>query len=113
MSAASAGQDLMGLNASSPGMTLWLSSFAWTNPKDDANVTAAAANLALVAGIIASEEGSVTNTTFVYSAYANAKQKPYQGWAGGAVERLQAASKKYDPNGVFQKLVPGGFKVPT
>jgi hypothetical protein len=27
------------------------------------------------------------------------------------VEKMKAAAKKYDPSGVFQKLVPGGFKI--
>jgi hypothetical protein len=27
------------------------------------------------------------------------------------VEKMKAAAKKYDPFGVFQKLVPGGFKI--
>ena len=28
-----------------------------------------------------------------------------------ALEKIKAASKKYDPGQVFQKLVPGGFKL--
>jgi len=27
------------------------------------------------------------------------------------VKKMKAAAKKFDPSGVFQKLVPGGFKI--
>jgi hypothetical protein len=27
------------------------------------------------------------------------------------VKKMKAAAKKYDPLGVFQKFVPGGFKI--
>ena len=29
-----------------------------------------------------------------------------------SVEKMKTAQKKYDPDSVFQRLVPGGFKIP-
>ncbi|KAK8877503.1 FAD-binding protein [Apiospora arundinis] len=47
----------------------------------------------------------------VYANYADNSQSPYKSWGADSVSKLQAASRKYDPEGVFQKRVPGGFKV--
>lgn len=38
-------------------------------------------------------------------------QKPLQNYGEESYDRLNAASEKYDPEGVFQTLVPGGFKL--
>jgi hypothetical protein len=33
------------------------------------------------------------------------------GYGEESVSKLRATSKKYDPEGLFQKAVPGGFKL--
>ena len=37
-------------------------------------------------------------------------QDAFSSYKGGSLDKLKAISKKYDPKGVFQKLVPG-FKL--
>jgi hypothetical protein len=49
---------------------------------------------------------------FIYLNYADISQKVLQSWGKDNIAKLRAASKKYDPNGVFQKQVPGGYKIP-
>ncbi|KAI1195490.1 Glucooligosaccharide oxidase [Nemania serpens] len=49
---------------------------------------------------------------FVYLNYADISQNVYQSWGGNSVAKFRAASKKYDPRGVFQIMVPGGYKIP-
>lgn len=49
---------------------------------------------------------------FQYLNYADTSQHPIASYGPENVARLKAASRKYDHNGVFQKLVPGGFKLP-
>ena len=51
------------------------------------------------------------DTDWLYLNYANKNQDPLAGYGGANVAKLSAASKKYDPDQVFQKRVPGGFKV--
>lgn len=51
--------------------------------------------------------------SYKYLNYAYKTQQPIQGYGAASVAKLQAASKKYDPYQVFQKLVPGGFKLFT
>jgi hypothetical protein len=46
---------------------------------------------------------------FVYLNYAGRRQDPIGSY--GTKDQLRKVSKKYDPNGVFQKQVPGGFKL--
>ncbi|KAH7350324.1 hypothetical protein BKA66DRAFT_516478 [Pyrenochaeta sp. MPI-SDFR-AT-0127] len=46
---------------------------------------------------------------FVYLNYAGRRQDPIGSY--GTKEKLEEVSKKYDSQGVFQKLVPGGHKL--
>ncbi|KAI1172034.1 oxidoreductase FAD-binding protein [Nemania sp. FL0916] len=48
---------------------------------------------------------------FQYLNYADISQDPFTSYGKQNKARLQAASLKYDPSGVFQKRVPGGFKL--
>ncbi|KAI0103999.1 Glucooligosaccharide oxidase [Nemania sp. FL0031] len=49
---------------------------------------------------------------FIYLNYADISQNVYQSWGQNSVAKLRTASKKYDPRGVFQTTVPGGYKIP-
>ena len=48
---------------------------------------------------------------FEYINYAFQDQDPLGSYGPAALAKIKAASKKYDPGQVFQKLVPGGFKL--
>lgn len=52
-----------------------------------------------------------TDDPFLYQNFATAHQKPLCGYGPDNVRFLQDVSARYDPSGVFQTLVPGGFKV--
>ncbi|KAE8370571.1 hypothetical protein BDV27DRAFT_140195 [Aspergillus caelatus] len=49
---------------------------------------------------------------FIYLNYADISQKVLQSWGADKIAKLRAVSKRYDPKGVFQKQVPGGYKIP-
>jgi hypothetical protein len=49
---------------------------------------------------------------FQYLNYAAPSQTPILNYGAESVARLRKVSAKYDPLGVFQKQVPGGFKLP-
>ena len=49
---------------------------------------------------------------FLYMAYANKGQGVIQSYGQTNVQTLREVSAKFDPRGVFQKKVPGGFKIP-
>ncbi len=48
---------------------------------------------------------------FLYSNYALPSQDPIASYGKESQDYLRAVSKRYDPNQVFQMLVPGGFKL--
>lgn len=48
---------------------------------------------------------------YKYLDYAWDFQDPIGSYGGGNVEKLKEVSKKFDPKGLFQKGVPGGFKL--
>jgi hypothetical protein len=48
---------------------------------------------------------------FQYINYADPSQHPIQSYGDENVEQLRRTSRKYDPKGVFQRQVPGGFKL--
>jgi hypothetical protein len=48
---------------------------------------------------------------FLFPNDAFSTQKPLRSYGSVTYARLRAASAKYDPKQVFQKLVPGGFKL--
>ncbi|PWY93673.1 FAD-binding domain-containing protein [Aspergillus sclerotioniger CBS 115572] len=57
----------------------------------------------------AKEKGQAVGFTFMN--YASGFQDPVASYGVENVSRLQGVSRKYDPEGVFQRLVPGGFKL--
>jgi hypothetical protein len=48
---------------------------------------------------------------YLYLDYADTTQDPLAGYGAENVKKMKGAAKKYDPFGVFQHLVPGGFKI--
>ena len=50
---------------------------------------------------------------FVYLNYANQVQDPITSYGRENVAGLKKAAERYDPRGVFQRQVPGGFKLPV
>ena len=47
----------------------------------------------------------------IYLNYANADQDPLASYGEDNLSYLKSVAKKYDPKGIFQTQVPGGFKV--
>lgn len=48
---------------------------------------------------------------FKYGNYCDGSQNPFATYGEENIRRMKAAAAKYDPEGVFQKRVPGGFKL--
>ena len=48
---------------------------------------------------------------FKYLDYANISQDVIGGYGAAAKATLQATSRRYDPQGVFQKQISGGLKL--
>ena len=50
---------------------------------------------------------------YIYMNYGWEGQPVIDGYGEDNKAFLSAVSKKYDPDGIFQRAVPGGFKVPS
>ncbi|KAK4224102.1 hypothetical protein QBC38DRAFT_515700 [Podospora fimiseda] len=48
---------------------------------------------------------------WVYLNYADKSQDPLSSYGKENLEKIRETAKKYDPEGVFQTLCPGGFKI--
>ncbi|KAL4995572.1 hypothetical protein BDV10DRAFT_202865 [Aspergillus recurvatus] len=51
------------------------------------------------------------DSEYIYMNYAAREQNPLRGYGDENLEFIKTVSSKYDPLGVFQRQVPGGFKV--
>lgn len=101
------GQNSMGLKPGAKDKVLITLAATWNN----------AADSEFMEGWLDSMQQSHVNILrqrglfepFVYLNYAGGRQDPIGSY--GTKQQLQKVSKKYDPKGVFQKQVPGGFKL--
>ncbi|RYP42180.1 hypothetical protein DL768_010379 [Monosporascus sp. mg162] len=81
----------------------------WKLPEDDNRIFTAVDNLVAEFRALASEKGLLHRYIFPNYAYQN--DDIIAGYGEESVSKLRETSKKYDPEGIFQKGVPGGFKL--
>ena len=79
----------------------------WKHSKDTAAIEAVA--MKLIDDIDIAARTDDMQTGYIYLNYAHSGQSVFGG--GRRKQWLQEMSKKYDPKGIFQKCVPGGFKL--
>ncbi|KAL9128617.1 MAG: hypothetical protein Q9217_002751, partial [Psora testacea] len=103
------GGNSLGLDATDGPLILSLLSITWTDSADDATVMTAATKLIKQIEDAAKSQGLYH--AFKYLNYANADQAVFDGYGQANKIFLQAISKAYDPHGLFQDHVPGGFKL--
>jgi hypothetical protein len=106
---ASFGGNSLGIDPlDGPLMSILILSF-WQNQEDDEKIHST------FKGVInAVDQDAATRGTAVpykYMNYAAPFQDPIESYGKENKAKLQAASKKYDPEGLFQKGVSGGWKL--
>lgn len=106
---ASTGGNVLGLDRSKDDLINLLVTTGWDLDSDNAKVEAALKKLE--ANTVALEKQKGIFNEFIYLNYAAGWQDPIRGYGKNNVEFLKSVSKQYDPSGVFQKAVPGGFKL--
>ncbi|KAF2123686.1 FAD-binding domain-containing protein [Dothidotthia symphoricarpi CBS 119687] len=82
---------------------------SWQGAEQDALFQKAGADL--ISRIRAYAESIGADNPYLYLDYADKTQDPLKGYGEVNVKKMKAAAKKYDPRGIFQKYVPGGFKI--
>lgn len=103
------GGNSLGLDPADGPLVLCLVTASWSDPADDDVVNSVGQKL--IEDVDAASKASGVFHSFKYLNYAAKWQDPIGGYGPENVAKLKAASKKYDPFRIFQKAVPGGFKL--
>lgn len=83
--------------------------WGWTNASDDDKVFATIDRFVSRAVELATNMG--LDNRFIYMNYASQDQDVFAGYGEENEMRLKEIQKKYDPDGVFERLQPGYFKL--
>jgi hypothetical protein len=105
------GGNSLGLSPESGSLVSLLLLAYWAKKDDDEKLIAAQKDT--LDKIRAEAVNRGVHVPFEFLNYAFSQQDPIGSYGVESGERLREVSRKYDPEGVFQKLVPGGFKLFT
>lgn len=94
----------MGINTDKT-LTIMHVNVVWKRAEDDHIVNKAAAKILDCVEDFARERG--VYNAYKYANYCSGMQNPYSGYGKERHRFLKDVSRRYDPNGIFQKGVPG------
>ena len=103
------GGNVLGLDRANGNQVLFLFFVQWSDISDDAALYNAASTLMEQVTQLTRKAGKAND--WIYLNYALQNQDVLGGYGQKNVEKIRQAAKKYDPDAVFQKLVPGGYKI--
>ncbi|KAF7197964.1 FAD-dependent monooxygenase CTB5 [Pseudocercospora fuligena] len=103
------GGNILGLNRFNENLILYEPYLKWSSSADDHLFESQAQWLRDEIESFAKELG--VDNEFVYLDYADKNQKPLESYGRENVAQMRKAAAKYDPEGVFQYMLPGGFKL--
>ncbi len=83
--------------------------WAWASAADDTRVIGAIENILHRSTAAAQAMGLLND--YIYLNYAAPDQQPFAGYGPKNLQRLQQIQRNYDPEGVFEVLQPGYFKL--
>ena len=106
----SRGGNMLGLNRTKDDLILAQLDPRWTHASDDKLMYDTAKQW--VDQVKGYTQSIGKTSDFIYYNYAEGFQDPIAGYGEDSVRFLRRVSEKYDANGVFQKALKGGFKIP-
>lgn len=101
--------NVLGLSRFSDDLINLLFTVIWPNPLDNDKVYARMRKLE--DDLIALAKSMGIFNEWVYLNYASQWQDPITGYGDSEVAFMKSVSREYDPQGIFQKAMPGGFKL--
>ncbi|KAK0117831.1 hypothetical protein ONS95_012155 [Cadophora gregata] len=104
------GGNILGLGAKDGNIVWFAIDLSWDDTKFDNAINNAAKKFFADVSQAAKRLG--VYHPYIYLNYASEFQDPISSYGHANVQKLRAASRKYDGGQVFQRLVPGGFKIP-
>ncbi|KAM0793814.1 hypothetical protein BDR22DRAFT_895877 [Usnea florida] len=105
------GGNVLGLENTTEPLVLVLLTTQWSDAVDDVRVNAMAKSF--FTELDTEAQGRNLTNSWTYLNYAAPFQDPIGGYGAVNKVKLRKVSKKYDPRGLFQTGVPGGFKLFT
>jgi hypothetical protein len=81
----------------------------WNASSDDDRVHKGVETILAASRAMASERGLLHR--YIFTNYAYYKESLFQGYGEKSLAALRETGQKFDPKGIFQKAVPGGFKL--
>jgi hypothetical protein len=106
---ATRGGNVLGLDVPRQGLVLALLSATFNHSQEYPTVSAAAERLSN--NIIRAAKAAGAYNPYIDLNHAASWQDPIASYGDGIQAFLRRTAGKYDPQGVFQRLCPGGFKV--
>lgn len=104
------GGNVLGLDSSlTRNAVLFLLTLKTKTPADEAVIHARGG--VFFANVDEAVKASGNNLPMVYLNYANPSQDPLGSYGVENVAFMRDIAAKYDPQGIFQRRVPGGFKI--
>ena len=104
-----AGGNAMAIPPSDGPLFIVLINPVWKLATDDEHIFAEVEKFVAELRQLAREKSLLHR--YIFTNYGYSKDDVLAGYGEDNVSRLKEASKKYDPEGVFQRGVPGGFKL--
>ncbi|ESZ95415.1 hypothetical protein SBOR_4210 [Sclerotinia borealis F-4128] len=103
------GGNSTGLTPSDGPLFVVLLNPVWASAADDERMTSGVTKLLAEFRRLASEKDLLH--PYIFTNYAYKTDDVFKGYGEESVAKLKEASTKWDPEGIFQKGVPGGWKV--
>jgi hypothetical protein len=85
-------------------------SFSWVDPSDDEHVIGLSEQITAEINIGLAAAGQ--KAAYLYLNGAGPGQQVFQGYGHNSVDKLYEVRSRYDPDLVFTRLLPGGWKLP-
>jgi hypothetical protein len=81
----------------------------WNSAADDERIHQGVERLLAKSRGMAAERGLLHR--YIFTNYAYYKENVFEGYGEKSLAKLRKTSESYDPKSIFQKSVPGGFKL--
>ncbi|CAI6341386.1 unnamed protein product [Periconia digitata] len=103
------GGNVLGMERYTENFIMYQSYLSWSEAKDDELFIDL--GIMLTDGIQKFAASAGTDVKYLYLNYADKDQDPLTSYGADKVDFMKAVAAEYDPSGVYQNLLPGGFKI--
>ncbi|PGG97257.1 hypothetical protein GX51_07407 [Blastomyces parvus] len=104
------GGNMLGVDSEEHNSVLWTGGVA-VKSDEKAHAIAQTGMSAMLAELREFSKSLCGESRLIYMNYADSSQDPLGSYGKENVDHIRRVAAKYDPSGVFQTRVPGGFKI--